>query len=160
MAYFSTWRLHGNRVSKTRFISLINKNKLERNHQNIRENKKKQKGREDWDRRSELVALDHRAQPRQTQATRDPGLRLARLGRLRPRDPGLGLACLGRRGLGLARLGRRSLGLPGSSQPKSFSPSDLSLPLIWVFRIGIDVFGISWICFWVFQSVHETSNFF
>ena len=43
MAYFFTWRLHGNRVSKTRFISLINKIKSERNHQNIKEEPRKKK---------------------------------------------------------------------------------------------------------------------
>ena len=159
MAYFSMWWLHGNQVSKTRFISLINKNKSKRNHQNIREEprekrKKKKKKNPETERerrsRSELVALDHRTRPRQTQATRNPGLGLVCLGHPRPRaNPGLGLAHLCRRGLGL----------PRSLRPESFSPSNLSLPLIWVFRIGIDVFGISWICFWVFQSVHETSNF-
>ena len=127
MAYIFKWRLHGNRVSKTRFISLINMNKSERNHQNNREEprrekkKKKQKGREDRDWRSELVASNHCARPRQTQAARDPSLRLTRLG------------------------------LPRSPRLESFSP-----PLIWVFRIGIDVFflylflGIS-ACTWDFN---------
>ena len=141
----------GNRVLETRFISLINKNKSERNHQNIREEpreKRKKKKKTEIERerrsRSELVALNHSARPRQTQAVRDLGLGLAcdlSLGRPRPRerqaarDLGLGLACLGHCGLGL----------PGSLRLESFSPSDLSLslPLIWVFRIGIDVFGIS-----------------
>ena len=84
-------------------------NKSERNHQNNREEprrekkkkkKKKKKGRKEQDWRSELVASNHRARPRQTQATRDPSLRLTRLG------------------------------LPGSPRLESFSPSNLSLPLI------------------------------
>ena len=141
MAYFFTWRLHGNRVSKTRFISLINKIKSERNHQNIKEEPRKkkkkknpetdkiklernhqnireeprkkkkpqkQKGREDRDRKSELVASDHCARPR-------PGARAPGRPKLREpqamRDPGLRLARLGRRGLGLTRLDRRSLSL-------------------------------------------------
>ena len=34
MAYFSMWQPHGNRVSKTRFITLIN---IEKNPEHIRE---------------------------------------------------------------------------------------------------------------------------
>ena len=108
--------------------------------------KKKKKTR---NRKGEKIEIGDRSWWLQT-IMRNPGLGLAHLGRPRPRAT---------QAWG-SRLGCRSLGLPGSPRPQSFSPSDLSLPLIWVFRIGIDVFGISWICFWVFRPVHETSNFF
>ena len=173
VAYFSTWRLHGNRVFKTRFISFINKIKSERNHQNIREEPRKkkkktwkqirssqrgttrtseknpgkkkkktqkQKGREDQDQKSELVASDHCARPR-------PGARVPGRPKLRePQaacNPGLRLTRLGRRGLGLTRLGRRGL--------------SLSLPLIWVSlplwskSLGLGLMFFSCICFWVFR---------
>ena len=83
MAYFSTWRLHGNRVFKTQFISLINKNKSERNHQNIKEEpkEKRKKKKKTRNRKREKIeigvggfrsASDHRVRPRQTQAAREP----------------------------------------------------------------------------------------
>ena len=41
VAYFSTWQLHKNRVSKTRFITLINKMKSDQNIRGQPEKKKK-----------------------------------------------------------------------------------------------------------------------
>ena len=43
VAYFSTWQLHKNRVSKTRFITLINKMKSDQNIRGQPEKKKTQK---------------------------------------------------------------------------------------------------------------------
>ena len=54
MAYFSMWRLHGNRVSKTRFITLIvynPYNAVKNPEQNIREEPREKKEKEkdrDW----------------------------------------------------------------------------------------------------------------
>ena len=46
MAYFSTWRPHGNRVSKTRFITLINVREEPREREREREKKKEREDRD------------------------------------------------------------------------------------------------------------------
>ena len=43
VAYFSTWRPHGNRVSKTRFITLINVREEPREREREREKKKRER---------------------------------------------------------------------------------------------------------------------
>ena len=43
MAYFSMWQPHGNRVSKTRFITLINLKEEPPEHQRRTQGKKKKK---------------------------------------------------------------------------------------------------------------------
>ena len=53
MAYFSTWWLHGNRVSKTQFITLIKKNKSDQNIRGQPEKKKTQKQKKERRLRSE-----------------------------------------------------------------------------------------------------------
>ena len=150
------WQLHGNRVLETWFITLINKNKLERNHQNIREeprekknkqkankknkqtnkqNKKKQKPETERERR-----LRSKSDRLQTQAVRDSGHASPRLcaiwvawasGRTRPRPFDLGRATQAARDLG-----RSTWAVPGRASLR---------PGFWVSRI--DVFGISLIFF-------------
>ena len=85
MAYFSTWQLHGNRVSKTRFITLINKMKSDQNIRGQPEKKKTQKQKRErrWD-RGEKKPPEHRRRWRSekknhqnlgrrlTQAAREP----------------------------------------------------------------------------------------
>ena len=46
VAYFSTWRPHGNRVSKTRFITLINVREEPREREREREKKKEREDRD------------------------------------------------------------------------------------------------------------------
>ena len=148
------WQLHGNRVLETWFITLINKNKLERNHQNIREeprekkkknkkqtkkkkkqtnkqNKKKQKPETERERR-----LRSKSDRLQTQAVRDPGHSSPRLcanwvawasGHTRPRPFDLGRATQA-----APDLGRSTWAVPGRASLR---------PGFWVSRI--DVFGIS-----------------
>ena len=138
MAYFSTWWLHGNRVSKTRFLSLIHMNRSERKHQNIREEpRKKKKGREnrDWSWWLQTTvhdpshddpgarASDLGRVPGSPQAAWTPGRTRLRPGARAPRSPQVARDP----GLRLVRLGCRGLGLPGSPRPESFSPSDLNL---------------------------------
>ena len=62
VAYFSTWRPHGNRVSKTRFITLINVREEPREREREREKKKREK--------IETQAV-HRARPGHAQAAHD-----------------------------------------------------------------------------------------
>ena len=64
MAYFSTWRPHGNRVSKTRFITLINVREEPREREREREKKKKKRE------KIETQAV-HRARPGHAQAAHD-----------------------------------------------------------------------------------------
>ena len=82
VAYFSTWQLHKNRVSKTRFITLINKMKSDQNIRGQPEKKKKKprnrKEREDGDRRkkttrtSEKMEIGEKKSP-EPGPMRDPG---------------------------------------------------------------------------------------
>ena len=91
VAYFSTWQLHGNRVSKTRFITLINKMKSDQNIRGQPEKKKTQKQKRErrWD-RGEKKPPEHRRRWRSkkknhqnlgrcaTQAAREPQARVGR----------------------------------------------------------------------------------
>ena len=92
VAYFSTWQLHGNRVSKTRFITLINKMKSDQNIRGQPEKKKNPKtekrekmrsGRKKTTRTSEKMEIGEKKSPeprpvRDPSRTRAPGSRRPR----------------------------------------------------------------------------------
>ena len=129
MAYFSTWRLHENRVSKTRFISLINKIKSERNHQNIIEEPRGKKKKNPRNRKGEKIEIRDRSWWLQT-TVRDPGLGLARLvapGCASPKSRATqawgsraGLPRLGAHVLGSPRPGARAPGRPRWREPQAW----------------------------------------
>ena len=161
------WQLHGNRVLETWFITLINKNKLERNHQNIREEPREKKNKQKANKKTNKQTKQKKQKPEtererrlrsksdrlQTQAVRDPGHASPRLcaiwvawasGRTWPRPFDLGRATQAARDLG-----RSTWAVPGRASLR---------PGFWVSRI--DVFGISLIFFLGISACTWDLNFF